>query len=99
MILAGIIPWLSSTQGFSRAIAQLLAYSLIPLVVNISDPPALGAEDSHWYLRSVYRFLDENPEMKRLRKKQQQVRRTTEEVDIFLFNTNKFFTHDIIFTW
>ena len=33
-VLAGAIPWLSSTQGFSRAIAQLLVYSVIPLVLN-----------------------------------------------------------------
>ena len=71
-ILAGVIPWLSSTQGFSRAIAQLLTFQLIPLVVpNLSDPP-LSNEDSDWYLRSVYRFLEENPEMKRLRQKQEQ---------------------------
>lgn len=70
-IVAGVVPWLSSTQGFSRAIAQLLTHKLIPLVVNVENPPSPDTEDSHWYLRSLYRFLDENPEMKRLRKKQQ----------------------------
>ena len=67
-----MVPWLSSTQGFSRAIAQLLAYKLIPLVINVVDPPKSDTEDSQWYLRSLFRFLDENPEMKRLRKKQEQ---------------------------
>jgi tRNA guanosine-2'-O-methyltransferase len=71
-IMAGVVPWLSSTQGFSRAIAQLLVHKLIPLVINIDNPSATGIEDSQWYLRSLFRFLDENPEMKRLRKKQEQ---------------------------
>lgn len=67
-ILAGVIPWLSSTQGFTRAISQLLTYKLVPLVIDVNaEPPN---EDNNWYLRSIYRFLDENPEMKRLRKKQ-----------------------------
>jgi tRNA guanosine-2'-O-methyltransferase len=67
-ILAGIIPWLSSTQGFTRAISQLLTYKLIPMVIDVNaNAPE---EDSNWYLQSIYHFLDENPEMKRLRKKQ-----------------------------
>ena len=70
--MAGVVPWLSSTQGFSRAIAQLLVHKLIPLVINVDEPPASDTEDSQWYLRSLFRFLDENPEMKRLRKKQEQ---------------------------
>jgi tRNA guanosine-2'-O-methyltransferase len=69
--LAGVVPWLSSTQGFSRAIAQLLTHKLIPLVLTVDEPPPADAVDSQWYLRSLYRFLDENPEMKRLRKKQE----------------------------
>jgi tRNA guanosine-2'-O-methyltransferase len=69
IVLGGVIPWLSSTQGFSRAIAQLLVHKLIPLVTDIvSDNKNRAGDD--WYLRSVYRFLEENPEMKRLRKKQ-----------------------------
>jgi tRNA guanosine-2'-O-methyltransferase len=35
-------------------------------------------EDSQWYLRSLYRFLDENPDMKRLRKKQERFFETYE---------------------
>ena len=70
MILAGVIPWLSSTQGFSRAISQLLVHKLIPLVLDIDNSVEAGLEDSDWFLRSIYRFLEENPEMKRLRKKQ-----------------------------
>ena len=70
-ILAGVVPWLSSTQGFSRAIAQLLAHKLIPLVINVDNPPISDTENSQWYLRSLYRFLHENPEMKRLRTKQE----------------------------
>ena len=68
-ILAGTIPWLSSTQGFSRAIAQLLTYKLIPLVIDVKKESS-GDEDSDWYLRSIFHFLDENPQMKKLRKKQ-----------------------------
>jgi hypothetical protein len=68
-VLSGVIPWLSSTQGFSRAIAQSMVYELIPLVIDISKGDASQSGDN-WYLCSLYRFLDENPEMKRLRKKQ-----------------------------
>jgi hypothetical protein len=71
LVLSGVIPALSSTQGFSRSIAQLLVHKLIPLVVDIdSTPSGPGTEDSDWYLRSLYNFLDKNSEMKRLRKKQ-----------------------------
>ena len=73
-ILAGTIPWLGSTQGFSRGIAQLLTHVLIPLVVDVTVPAPKNAEaiteESNWFLLNIYRFLDENPEMKRLRKKQ-----------------------------
>lgn len=67
-ILAGVMPWLSSTQGFTRAIAQLLVYKLIPMLVDVSDNTC--GNDSNWYLKSMYHFLDTNPEMKRLRQKQ-----------------------------
>lgn len=67
-ILAGVIPWLSSTQGFTRGISQLLTYKLVPLVIDVNAEPSEG--DSNWYLRSIFRFLDENPEVKRLRSKQ-----------------------------
>jgi hypothetical protein len=66
-LLAGSIPWLSSTQGFSRAIAQLLVHALVPLAVDLSKKEDDGSD---WYLRSIYAFLEENVEMKRLRKKQ-----------------------------
>ena len=69
-ILSGTIPWLSSTQGFSRAIAQLLTYKLIPMVIDAGNKGL--KEDNDWYLRSIYRFLDENSQMKRLRSKQAQ---------------------------
>lgn len=68
LILSGTLPWLSSTQGFTRAIAQLLTHKLIPLIIDVeAEPPA---EDSDWYLRSIYGFLEDNSEMKRLRSKQ-----------------------------
>jgi tRNA guanosine-2'-O-methyltransferase len=67
-VLAGVIPWLSSTQGFSRAIAQLLVHALIPLVVDIDHDE--DEEDKDWFLRVMYRFLDENKAMTRLRTKQ-----------------------------
>lgn len=70
-ILAGVIPWLSSTQGFSRAIAQLLVHRLIPLVMDLSDAPIEKGElDKDWYLRSLHNFLETNTDMSRLRKKQ-----------------------------
>jgi len=67
-VLAGASPWLSSTQGFSRGIAQLLVHALIPLAIDTSqegDP-----KDSDWHLRSLFRFLDENSDMTRVRVKQ-----------------------------
>jgi len=70
-VLSGVVPWLGSTQGFSRAIAQLLAYKLIPMVIDINQHQTEpGTEDSDWYLRSIYCYLEKNIEMKRLRKKQ-----------------------------
>jgi hypothetical protein len=69
-ILAGVIPWLSSTQGFTRAISQLLVHKLIPLVIQIEDIDDSDDEGSDWFLKSIYLFLDQSPEMKRLRKKQ-----------------------------
>ena len=74
-VLAGVIPWLSSTQGFSRAIAQLMVYRLIPRVISIGNNNAAAAskpmfEDNDWFLKSIYNFLDQNREMKRLRSKQ-----------------------------
>ena len=63
-VLAGVIPWLSSTQGFSRAIAQLMVYQLIPRVIDVSSSAA-SLQDS-----ATYNFLDTNREMKRLRNKQ-----------------------------
>ena len=70
-VLAGAIPWLSSTQGFSRAIAQLLVYAVIPLVLEVSDlkldSPAI---DNDGVLRLIYNFLEQNREMARLRRKQ-----------------------------
>jgi hypothetical protein len=71
-VLSGVIPWLSSTQGFSRAIAQLLVHGLIPLAIDISSEDADNTGNA-WYLRNLYFFLDKNPEMKRLRKKQLKV--------------------------
>ena len=69
-ILAGAIPWLSSTQGFTRAISQLLVHKLVPLVIDVNDSKEISLNDSDWYLKTNYQFLDDNPEMKRLRKKQ-----------------------------
>jgi hypothetical protein len=70
-ILAGVIPWVGSTQGFSRAIAQLLLHRLIPLVIDVSsDTLEQSNSDSEWYLRSLFQFLEKNAEMKRLRQKQ-----------------------------
>lgn len=70
-VLASVIPWLSSTQGFSRGIAQILVYALIPRVlegIESDSTPALDSKD--WYLRVTYGFLHQNKEMGRLREKQ-----------------------------
>ena len=66
-LLAGCIPWLSSTQGFSRAIAQLLVHALIPMTIDVTKA---SSDKNNWFLPSVYNFLEANTEMKRLRKKQ-----------------------------
>lgn len=65
-VLAGTLPWLSSTQGFARAIAQLLVHKMVPIVLDAD--PDLGK--TNWYLHTMYQFLDFNPDMARLRKKQ-----------------------------
>mmetsp|Transcript_118603 Transcript_118603/g.242406 ORF Transcript_118603/g.242406 Transcript_118603/m.242406 type:complete len:653 (+) Transcript_118603:1-1959(+) len=74
-VLAAVIPWLSSTQGFSRAIAQLIVYQMIPRVISIDETNSAAAskptiDESDWFLKSTYSFLDQNREMKRLRIKQ-----------------------------
>ena len=66
-VLVGVIPWLSSTQGFSRCIAQLLVYELIPRLVDVNTQPV---DENEWYLRSLFAFLQNNSDMKRLRTKQ-----------------------------
>jgi len=71
-VLCGVLPWLSSTQGFSRAIAQLLCHKLIPLVVNVNTKASSdGKEKDDAVLRSLYSFLDGNSVMSGLRIKQQ----------------------------
>mmetsp|Transcript_24347 Transcript_24347/g.53793 ORF Transcript_24347/g.53793 Transcript_24347/m.53793 type:complete len:1948 (+) Transcript_24347:175-6018(+) len=65
-ILAGTLPWLSSTQGFARAIAQLLVHKITPLVVERNGEVG----NTNWYLDTMYNFLDQNSDMARLRKKQ-----------------------------
>jgi hypothetical protein len=69
-LLSGIIPWLGSTQGFSRGIAQLLVHRLIPMVTDVGDGSGPRTGESNWYLKSIYNFLERNSEMKRLRSKQ-----------------------------
>ncbi|KAL9189288.1 hypothetical protein ACHAXT_011778 [Thalassiosira profunda] len=72
-ILCGVLPWLSSTQGFSRAIAQLLCHKLIPLVVDVNAKIAsTDIEKDDAVLKSVYSFLEDNADMSRLRVRQQQ---------------------------
>ena len=68
-VLSGAIPWLSSTQGFSRAIAQLLVHHVIPLVVDVKNANQTSL-DNDGVLRLIYKFLNENREMARLRRKQ-----------------------------
>ena len=66
LALAGVLPWLGSTQGFARAIAQLLVHKLIPHAIDVTEEH----DGSDWYLRMVYDFLDRHDEMRRLRNKQ-----------------------------
>lgn len=71
-VLCGVLPWLSSTQGFSRAIAQLLCHQLIPHVVDVNANVSSGGEEKDdAVLRSLYLFLEGNTDMSRVRKKQQ----------------------------
>ena len=44
-VLCSALPWLSSTQGFSRAIAQLLCHKLIPLVVDVNADASSGEQE------------------------------------------------------
>ena len=69
-LLAAIIPWLSSTQGFSRAIAQLMVHKLTPMVIDVQDLTKVSPTENDWFPKAIYRFLEENREMMRLRKKQ-----------------------------
>jgi tRNA G18 (ribose-2'-O)-methylase SpoU len=64
-VIVGSVPWLSSTQGFSRAIAQLLVHKLIPL----AEDKMIHNNDS-FLLETIFQFLESNNEMKRLRNKQ-----------------------------
>jgi hypothetical protein len=68
--LAAVIPWLSSTQGFSRAIAQLLVHAFIPLISDVKNNETSSEGDSDWFLHRMFNFLDNNREMSRLRAKQ-----------------------------
>jgi len=73
VVLSGAIPWLSSTQGFSRAIAQLLVHHAIPMVLNVKDGTGRlkdSSLDNDGVLRLIYDFLNENRDMSRLRRKQ-----------------------------
>ncbi|GMI04138.1 hypothetical protein TrRE_jg1340 [Triparma retinervis] len=58
-VMAAVCPWLGSTQGFSRGIAQLVCWHCLREM-------DLEGND---YLRRLFLYLDENKEMKRLRGK------------------------------
>lgn len=60
------LPWLSSTQSFTRGVAQLLSHALISKLEK-DDPSVVN--DS-FLLADTFRFLAEHSEMKRLRAKQ-----------------------------
>ena len=61
-LLTSILPWLGATQGFTRGIAQLLVHELIPLI-------DISRDETH-LLSSVFRYLANNNDMQKLRKKQ-----------------------------
>jgi hypothetical protein len=65
-ILYATIPWLSSTQSFTRGIAQLLSYHLVTKLNAEYPERAKGSA----LLQDIFRFLNENHDMIRLRKKQ-----------------------------
>lgn len=71
-MLAGVIPWLGGTQGFVRAIAQLLVHKIIATMelggIVFGDSEI---SDNNWCVRRIKNFLDKNSEMKRLRSKQE----------------------------
>jgi tRNA G18 (ribose-2'-O)-methylase SpoU len=70
-LVAGVFPWLSSTQGFSRAIAQLLIHRLIPILKAAEKTSGSHlSEPDRFFLNNIWNFLEKNPEMKRLRAKQ-----------------------------
>lgn len=75
-IVAGVFPWLSSTQGFSRAIAQILIHRLVPILkaaeknVSVTKTPEQLSEADSFFLDNIWNFLENNSEMKRLRTKQ-----------------------------
>ena len=58
-VMAAVCPWLGSTQGFSRGIAQLVCWKCL------KEIDLKGNE----YLGRLFIYLDENKEMKRLREK------------------------------
>ncbi|GMI45310.1 hypothetical protein TrCOL_g13703 [Triparma columacea] len=58
-VMAAVCPWLGSTQGFSRGIAQLVCWHCL------KDMDLKGND----YLERLFFYLDENKEMGRLRGK------------------------------
>ena len=62
-VVQAVTPWLGSTQGFSRGVAQLLLHRLIPELLEEK-----GTGDKY-YLEGVYGYLEKNAEMVKLRNK------------------------------
>ena len=64
-VVAAVTPWLGSTQGFSRGIAQMLLFELLPPVIKTCPEKGPNAE----YLTRLYGYLSSNREVVRLRAK------------------------------
>ena len=64
-VVAAVTPWLGSTQGFSRGIAQMLLFELLPSVMGVG-----GYDEANGtYLSSLYGYLTSNRDVVKLRKK------------------------------
>lgn len=77
-IVTVLVPWATCSPGLPRAVAQLLAYRLIPRIVPVSFmasghfPPTLHGSSSLdvSMLQEIWRFLHENNDINKMCKKQ-----------------------------
>jgi hypothetical protein len=73
-VLRGVLPYLGSVQGFTRVIAQLLTYQILKGDPRTETAESKRVEDGtldDCFIRECWRYLHENPEMCRVRQKQE----------------------------